>query len=124
MTRPSTLARNVRIAFGLSLIIGGLMHGSGYGTMVPLVQDVGNDAKVIFPALWLGYAWHLAMLGVMVLLVDGGWMLPALVALVAIGDGLTHIAYFGYSPSEVLLFTIATLGIAAAWLRRQESSTA
>jgi hypothetical protein len=60
----------------------------------------------------------------MVLLVDGGWMLPALVALVTIGDGLTHVAYFGYSPSEVLLFTIASLGIAAAWLRRRESSTA
>ena len=111
MTRRSTLARNVRIAFGLSLIIGGLMHGSGYGTVVPLVQDVGNDARVIFPALWLGYAWHLVMLGVIVLLVDGGWRLPALVALVTIGDGLTHIAYFGYSPSEVLLCTIATLGL-------------
>jgi len=124
MTRRSTLARNVRIAFGLSLVIGGLMHGSGYGTVVPLVQDVGNDARVIFPALWLGYAWHLVMLGVMVLLVDGGWMLPALVALVAFGDGLTHVAFFGYSPSEVLLFTIATLGIAAAWLRRREPPAA
>ncbi len=124
MTRRSTLARNMRLAFGLSLIVGGLMHGSGYSAVVPLVQDVGNDAKVIFPALWLGYAWHLVMLGVIVLLVDGGWMLPALVALVALGDGLTHVAYFGYSPSEVLLFTITTLGIAAGWARRREPTTA
>jgi hypothetical protein len=62
MPRSSTLARNVRIAFGLSLVVGGLLHGSGYGAVVPLVQDVGNDAKVIFPALWVGYAWHYLML--------------------------------------------------------------
>lgn len=122
MPRSATLARNVRIAFGLSLIIGGLLHGSGYGAVVPLVQDVGNDAKVIFPALWVSYAWHLLMLGLIVLVVDGGWKLPALVAMVAFVDGVTQVKYFGFSPSEVLLFTIATLGIVAASLLRARSS--
>jgi hypothetical protein len=121
MPRSPLLARNMRLVFGASLIIGGLLHGSGYGAVVPLVQDVGNDAKVIFPALWLGYAWHYVMLGLIVLVVDGGWKLCALAALVALVDGLTQVKYFGFSPSEVVLMTIAALGAVAASLLRERS---
>ena len=121
MPSPSRLTRNMRVAFGLSLVIGGLLHGSGYGAVVPLVQDVGNDAKVIFPALWIGYAWHYVMLGLIVLVVDGGWKLPALAAIVALVDGVTQVKYFGFSPSEVILFTIAALGVAAATVQRERS---
>ena len=121
MPPSSTLARNVRLAFGLSLIIGGLLHGSGYGAVVPLVQDVGNDAKVIFPALWVGYAWHYVMLGLIVLVVEGGWKLPVLAALVVLVDGVTQVKYFGFSPSEVILFTIAALGVAAGTLMRERT---
>ena len=121
MPSPSRLTRNMRVAFGLSLVIGGLLHGSGYGAVVPLVQDVGNDAKVIFPALWIGYAWHYVMLGLIVLVVDGGWKLPALAAMVALVDGVTQVKYFGFSPSEVILFSIAALGVAAATVQRERS---
>ena len=122
MPPPPTLFRNVRIAFGASLILGGLLHASGYGAVVPLVQDVGNDAKVIFPALWVGFAWHYLMLGLIVLVVDGGWTLPMLVALVALVDGVTQVKYFGFSPSEVILFTITALGVAAGTLRRERTT--
>ena len=122
MPPSSTLARNVRIAFGLSLIIGGLLHGSGYGTVVPLVRDVGNDAKVIFPALWVGFTWHYLMLGLIVLVVDGGWKLPVLAALVALVDGVIQVKYFGFSPSEVILFTIAALGVATGTLLRERTA--
>ena len=122
MPRSPALTRNVRIAFGLSLIVGGLLHGSGYGTVVPLVQDVANDARIIFPALWVAFAWHYLMLGLIVLVVDGGWKLPMLAALVALVDGVTQAKYFGFSPSEVILFIIAALGVAAGTLRRERAA--
>ena len=61
------------------------------------------------------------MLGLIVLVVDGGWKLPVLAALVALVDGVTQVKYFGFSPSEVILFTIAALGVAAGTLMRERT---
>jgi hypothetical protein len=111
--------RGLRIAFGLALVVGGLLHGSGYGVVVPLVKDVANDARVIFPALWLGYGWHYVALGLVVLVAGADWRLLGIATLVALVDAGTHIYWFGKSPSEIMLFTIAAFGLAAMWAHRE-----
>ena len=74
MPTSSSRARALRIALGIALIAGGLLHGTGYSVVVPLV------------------------------------------------DGGTHVAYFGYSPSEIMLFTVAAIGAAATWAARDEAA--
>lgn len=123
MALSASMTRNLRVAFGIALVVSGLLHGSGYGAVVPLVRDVGNDARVIFPALWVGYAWHYVVLGLIVLLAGGGQRLLWLVTLIALVDALTQMKYFGYSPSEMVLLVVTALGAAAAWAHRRAPET-
>ena len=123
MALSVSLARNLRVAFGVALIVAGLLHGSAYGAVVPLVRDVGNDARVILPALWVGFGWHYVALGLIVLFAGGGQRLLWLVTLIALVDALTQMKYFGYSPSEMILLVVAVSGAAAAWAHRRAPET-
>lgn len=120
----SLLARRLRIAFGLALVAAGLAHGTGYTPVTALVADVSNDAKAILPALWVGYGWHYVALGLIVLLAGRNARLLWLATLVAVVDGSTHVAYFGYSPSEVMLFGVAAIGAVAAWTQPRTPAVA
>jgi len=118
------LRRNLGFAFGIALIVGGVLHGSGYATVVPLVRNVDNDVKVIFPALWVGFAWHYLIFGLLALSAARSRPLLGLLTVVPLVDGITQVVYFGYSPSEIVLFTIAALGTAATLAHRDAVPTA
>jgi hypothetical protein len=104
---------------GASFLATAALHTTGYGSVTGLAAQSQADLQQVVPALWLVFAFNLAVVGLIVLVVAfrptaPGRLILVIAAFCPFGAAGLQLWFLGFIPPTAILLAVGGLTLVAA----------